>query len=275
VNGDGYGDVIVGALLEDNGEVDEGTARLYYGNERFSQDALPLGPSPNPRQRRFGGADPLAPLGTSGSREGVTFQVDGRSPFGRSDVALQLELKPFGELFDGTGLQRSTYGDSSSGVPLSISLSGLEPGERYHWRMRLFYRPSTTPFQSTSPWLTLAANGPEELDFRTESDTDLDGHFDRRDNCSLVANAAQSDADGDCFGNICDADLNDSGGVVNFADLALFRAAFGNASPPADLNSSGGVVNFADLALFRSLFARLPGPSGFRPAGTPAQGCVP
>ncbi|MCC5794518.1 MAG: CotH kinase family protein [Chromatiales bacterium] len=51
-----------------------------------------------------------------------------------------------------------------------------------------------------------------------------------------------------------DADLNGDG-VVNFADLALFIAAFGSDDPAADLNGDG-IVNFADLALFQLLFGR-------------------
>ena len=78
-------------------------------------------------------------------------------------------------------------------------------------------------------------------------------------------NANQLDADGDLYGNACDADLNNSGGVVNFTDLALFRAVFGTANAGADLNGSGGLVNFADLAQFRMLFGKPPGPSGLAP----------
>jgi hypothetical protein len=76
---------------------------------------------------------------------------------------------------------------------------------------------------------------------------------------------SQLDADGDGYGNACDADLDNSGGIVNFADLAAFRAAFGTASPAADLNGSGGIVNFADLALFRAMFGQPPGPSAPAP----------
>lgn len=94
-------------------------------------------------------------------------------------------------------------------------------------------------------------------------DTDGDDVPDAIDNCTLVGNDSQVDADGDGFGNRCDGDLNNGGGNVNFADLALFRAAFGSSNAAADLNASGGTVNFADLAVFRALFGHLPGPSAF------------
>ncbi len=93
-------------------------------------------------------------------------------------------------------------------------------------------------------------------------DTDGDGVVDGLDNCVLVANPSQYDADGDGYGNLCDADLNNSGGVVNTADYTLFRQAYLTVNPVADLNGSGGVVNTADLTLFRQLYLKPPGPSG-------------
>lgn len=96
------------------------------------------------------------------------------------------------------------------------------------------------------------------------ADGDGDGIADAIDNCTAVANAGQLDADTDGYGNLCDADLDNSGGTVNFADLALFRAAFGGTDPVADFNGNGA-VNFADLALFRALFGKAPGPSALLP----------
>lgn len=103
-------------------------------------------------------------------------------------------------------------------------------------------------------------------------DADADGVPDPFDNCSLAPNGplrpdtgghSQRDTDGDGYGNVCDADLDNSGGIVNFSDLALFRAAFGRSDrPDADLNGSGGIINFSDLAIFRGRFGTAPGPSG-------------
>jgi hypothetical protein len=92
------------------------------------------------------------------------------------------------------------------------------------------------------------------------------------DYCTLVANGpndtviagpSQNDTNGDGYGNMCDADLDNSG-FVNFSDLAAFKAAFGTSVQNADLDGSG-FVNFADLALFKSLFGMPPGPSGVTP----------
>ena len=96
-------------------------------------------------------------------------------------------------------------------------------------------------------------------------DSDGDGVEDNLDNCIEVANPSQCDSDGDGFGNHCDGDLDNSGGIVNFADLGLFGDAFGEPSIPtaynaADFDCSAGVVGFTDLNLFKSLFGNPAGP---------------
>ncbi len=98
-----------------------------------------------------------------------------------------------------------------------------------------------------------------------ETDADRDGIPDSRDNCSAVANADQRDADGDGYGDACDADANNDG-IVNSIDLALIKAAFGSSGPNrADLNGDGR-VNAQDLALVRRLFGTRPGPSAWHGA---------
>ncbi len=91
-------------------------------------------------------------------------------------------------------------------------------------------------------------------------DFDDDQIADGLDNCQLVANADQRDTNGDGFGNICDADL-DNDGVVNFVDLAIMKSVFFTSAPDADLDGDG-TVNFTDLAILKSVFFLPPGPSG-------------
>ena len=111
-------------------------------------------------------------------------------------------------------------------------------------------------------------------------DSDSDGVKNLVDNCVDAPNGTntqglQVDSDRDGFGNQCDGDLNNSGGV-NVTDFVLFGGAFGTncgavdvagcADPAydaaADLNSSGG-VNVTDFVLFGAQFsAGVPGPSG-------------
>jgi uncharacterized repeat protein (TIGR03806 family) len=95
------------------------------------------------------------------------------------------------------------------------------------------------------------------------ADADADGVDDTRDNCSVVANAAQADGDDDGYGNACDADF-DGSGLVNTADLATFRQRFGTSDAVADLDGDG-LVNFGDLALLRQQFGAPPGPSALAP----------
>jgi hypothetical protein len=76
----------------------------------------------------------------------------------------------------------------------------------------------------------------------------------------IIANTGQEDTDGDGYGNICDADL-DNDGVVGFQDFNAFRTCWlaqSSSSPNwqgqcenADLDSDG-VVGFADFNLLRS-----------------------
>lgn len=83
------------------------------------------------------------------------------------------------------------------------------------------------------------------------------------DNCTEVPNPDQRDTDGDGYGNMCDADL-DNDGMVNFSDLAIFRSVYGTSDPHADFNGDG-IVDELDLDMLRSMFGKAPGPSGVAP----------
>jgi hypothetical protein len=123
-----------------------------------------------------------------------------------------------------------------------------------------------------------ATPGSKMLGYRSERipdlyplDTDKDGVPDYQDNCVLHANGplvpdkggnTQLDTDGDGFGNICDADLNNDN-HTNSLDLGLFKQAFfttGNQSgydQNADFNGDG-VVNSLDLGILKTLFSQSP-----------------
>jgi hypothetical protein len=66
------------------------------------------------------------------------------------------------------------------------------------------------------------------IGIRADEATDGDGDRqpDLQDNCVVTANGAQQDADGDGFGNACDADL-DQDGAVDADDVARIRACAG------------------------------------------------
>jgi subtilisin family serine protease len=94
-------------------------------------------------------------------------------------------------------------------------------------------------------------------------DADGDGVPDAGDNCTLVANPTQLDADGDDYGNICDADLNNSG-LTTVQDYTILRNALNTSDPVADLNGSG-VVTVQDYTILRNMLNMPPGPSGLHP----------
>ncbi len=98
-------------------------------------------------------------------------------------------------------------------------------------------------------------------------DADGDGIPDSADNCTLRANPAQRDTDGDGIGSACDADIAGNDCSVNFGDLAAMKAAFLSNPVDADWNADAdfdgdGLVNFGDLAFLKSSFLLTPGPSG-------------
>ena len=101
------------------------------------------------------------------------------------------------------------------------------------------------------------------------ADADHDGVPDSQDNCLGLYNPTQLDADGDGYGNACDADLNNSG-LVTAADFDLLRSVLNqpaSSSPlaaAADLNGSG-TVTAADFAILRARLNTAPGPSGLHP----------
>jgi hypothetical protein len=108
-------------------------------------------------------------------------------------------------------------------------------------------------------------------------DSDSDGVPDAFDNCTTVANGpllaapaaacnAQQDADLDGYGNPCDADINNDGGV-GLSDINDILAALGTAGGPADLNCDGG-VGLSDVNDGLAALGTAPGPSGLACAGT-------
>lgn len=90
-------------------------------------------------------------------------------------------------------------------------------------------------------------------------DADADGVLDSLDNCTLAGNPGQLDADGDGYGNVCDADFNNDC-AVNSTDLGVMRAEFFGGSPITDMNGDG-TTNAADLGLLKGQFFAAPGPS--------------
>lgn len=219
VNGDGYSDVIVGASQYSNGQTYEGKAFVYHGNGGEGVSLIP-------QQRMAVVPAPLAYLGKSDSSDSFRLLIQGSTPYGRGKIKLEWEVKPFGILFDGTGLgQSATWTDTGTGgMGINELVTGLSSFTPYHWRMRLKYHPTTTPYQQYSRWLTIPINGWQEADLRTAchliADLTGDCHVTLLDLNVLCSQWLQSGTPGSCPW-IADLDGNC---LVNMLDFGIFSA---------------------------------------------------
>jgi hypothetical protein len=155
VNGDGYSDVIVGALNFDLGQTNEGRAVVYYGNEKTGLKASVQQYKPFTNTVVYSG-------GLSGTNEQIKLNIFGRCPFGRSDGRFVYEFKPNGIPFSGSVITNSTdysglvfsYSDlGSTGMQLNVDLDGiLTLDKEYKWRARVAFNPVNNPYQVYGPW---------------------------------------------------------------------------------------------------------------------------
>jgi hypothetical protein len=162
VNGDGFSDMLVGAVSFDNPESGEGCVFVYLGNKVDGLDRIA-------RMVRVDDTAPIDVLGVSDSPNSFRLKALGRTAAGRDNVHIECEVKPEGVPFDGTGtvagfgLDTGAPGPDGSAVPLAVLVSGLAPEGRYHWRIRLA---SHSPFFPWSSWLSSPYNAMSETDLR-------------------------------------------------------------------------------------------------------------
>lgn len=95
------------------------------------------------------------------------------------------------------------------------------------------------------------------------SDSDSDGVDDSVDNCKTKSNADQRDSNGDGYGNICDADLNNDG-LVSVTDFLILRGVLNTNDDDADLNGDS-LVTVTDFLILRNGLNQPPGPSDVAP----------
>ncbi len=173
-NGDGFADVLVGAVNYDNGHVDEGAAFVYFGTGR---GRLVLA-----GQFRGDGTIPVPPWGVSHQMDGFVLAVEATSPRGRERARLQLQACPNGAPFASplcrlfTATSWTDLGSNPLGSTLVLSATGLIADRVYHWRARVQYaafgviEPGivSPPNPAVGPWRRLQANA-EIADIRTAS----------------------------------------------------------------------------------------------------------
>ncbi len=163
VNGDGFSDVLVGAADYNFSNHGEGGVWMFLGNKGDGMHRIR-------RQVRASEIVPIDIYGRSDSQSAFGVQALARTPAGRGKVKLQIEVKPAGTPFDGTGLLTTSL--VQTGVPISDGSSvaihqlatGLAPGTVHHWRLRIA---SDSPFFPRSPWLWHPGNAVTEGDVRT------------------------------------------------------------------------------------------------------------
>jgi hypothetical protein len=167
VNGDGYGDVIVGAPHFVSGSSFEGAAFLFRGNDGG------LGAMGALQQKRVDSSDPVGLLGNADRM--LRFGVSATLPIGWAGLAwadpgtptafFEWEVKPHDEAFDGTGLQRSPVGQAVGLGPATLAFDELatRPGIAeglFKWRARFVLESS--PLLSRTRWFSVPGNAVTE-----------------------------------------------------------------------------------------------------------------
>ena len=231
VNGDGRGDVIVGAALFDGSGADDGAAFVYLGGSDGAPPPWPL----RAQARQPDSTSPLAPGTRSEATDAFDVAALACSPFGRTGVLLQVEARPLGVPFDGQDLQVGAawteLGAPPFGPELQEPVGSLSPETPYHWRARLLFDPSDAHPQGWSRWLYGGLSG------------DASGvHL-------LTACVSDSDGDGRCDSVELD---DDDDGVLDGDDCApTDPAIFPGATEACDATDSdcdGSIVDdFADF----------------------------
>jgi hypothetical protein len=173
-----------------------------------------------------------------------------------SDSEIKVSLDPNGNSNQAQYLIQNTTNGTSSGwiTDTSFQFNGLSCETAYNFQARA---------RNGDGVETIIVGLGIALTDACTTDSDGDGVVDGDDNCTLVPNADQRDTNGDGFGNICDADLNNDG-IVNAVDLGLFKSVFFTTDADADFNGDG-VVNAIDLGVLKGGFFGPPGPSGVAP----------
>jgi hypothetical protein len=163
VNGDGYGDVIVGAYFYDAGDTDEGAAFVFLGNSS--------GRPVLARQRRGNGSGiAVAPFGLAHSTSGFAAELRASHPDGHGRVRAELQAcppgVPFGNASCTSALTPSwvTVNGATPEVLLSQTFSGLTNHTLYRWRARVLHAPATGPLPANpphGPWRRFGAQSVE------------------------------------------------------------------------------------------------------------------
>lgn len=150
VDGDGFSDVVVGALDYDDGVAEEsGAAFLYLGGD---DEGLT---SPRLRQRRIGsGGGPVEPGGGvfATDRFGIDFFADPMIGMARAKLEVEICAAgfPFGDPQCATSVSPDWVSVEPAGSDLDHTITGLASDVLYTWRARVSYTPTTSGEPATT-----------------------------------------------------------------------------------------------------------------------------
>lgn len=161
VNGDGFGDVLVGSHLFDNGTADEGMAWLYPGNGA-------LGKARPTRQYRSDLTTPVM-QGNSAFSAGCAFGIGqfAKTHTMRMPVKLQWELFVNGVPYSGSPITNSVSYQGQSATWTNTTATGIEIKQALtgssvltKWRVRMKYHPTLMiDGAPSSRWFYFDPNG--------------------------------------------------------------------------------------------------------------------
>ena len=174
VNGDGWPDLVAGGPDVGGGD---GQVLVFEGNREdgVTDTVLP------PRFVAFDVTSGLSVRPRSGASS-ANIKVGGalHSVSGRSRLAVEVEMKPLGVPFDGTGTVQGSFSDTVTNGVVFESVPGLSVTTGYHWRARTVEDPARAVFPALGRWQVGGLSGdPAGLHLRTgtigSNDADGDG----------------------------------------------------------------------------------------------------
>lgn len=163
VNGDGFGDLIVGDGFYNRGELHEGAAFVHLGNTAGRPSLA--------RQRRGDGSGvAVQSFGLSRSSTSFVAELRAGHPQVAGRIKAQWQACPAGVAFGSpicTNVVSPTWVGVNRLTPeatIAQTIPGLADRTLYHWRARALFAPKTGPLPANpphSPWRRLAAQSVE------------------------------------------------------------------------------------------------------------------